>query len=531
MAAPGRTCGSGGAAAATAAIERQPENVATGRYDLIVIGGGIYGVALNLEAARRGYRSLLLERDDYGGATSWASLRIVHGGLRYLQSADLPRFFESVRERRWLLRHFPDLVRPLPCLMPLYDRGLRRPAVLRLALALNDLLSTQRNHGLRSAVRLPRGRIVDPRETAALFPKVDRSGLTGAALWHDAVMLSSERLIMEMLHWACACGSRALNYMEVEGLITEAGGVRGVAARDRVTGRPLRFQADRVVNAAGPWSRNLAERIDKDVPALFRPALAFNLLLDHPPVAEVAVAIEPKHPGSRTYFLLPWKGRIFAGTFHAAAPAGVTAPAVTDEQVARFLEDLNSAVPGLELASRYVLHVYGGLLPAQTEGDAEPARHEVIHDHGAHEGPRGLFSVSGVKFTTARCVAEKTLKLVFAERGVRRTLGVERPPPLVDLEDDTIRKARCLFDEPRTAKRVLAAMVQDEAVINLEDLLLRRIDSTDVVSDREATARRVRSLLTGVGVADARTASADDLRSGTDRRALECCQDIDGPHV
>ena len=229
MAAPGRTCGSGGAAAATAAIERQPENVATGRYDLIVIGGGIYGVALNLEAARRGYRSLLLERDDYGGATSWASLRIVHGGLRYLQSFDLPRFFESVRERRWLLRHFPDLVRPLPCLMPLYDRGLRRPAVLRLALALNDLLSTQRNHGLRSAVRLPRGRIVDPRETAALFPKVDRSGLTGAALWHDAVMLSSERLIMEMLHWACACGSRALNYMEGER--TDHRGRRGAGGR------------------------------------------------------------------------------------------------------------------------------------------------------------------------------------------------------------------------------------------------------------------------------------------------------------
>ena len=202
----------------TSAILRDPETAAGAHYDLIVVGGGIQGVAVLLDAARRGLKALLLERADYGGATSWANLRIVHGGLRHLQSLNMRRFRESVGERRWFLDHFPDLVRPLACLMPLYARGLRRPAVFRVALALNDLLSAR--HGVGTA-RLPRGRYIDAVETIRLFPQVDRAGLRGGALWYDAVMLSPERMVMEMLHWACACGGRALNYVAAQRLMLD----------------------------------------------------------------------------------------------------------------------------------------------------------------------------------------------------------------------------------------------------------------------------------------------------------------------
>jgi glycerol-3-phosphate dehydrogenase len=171
-------------------IERAIDQASGADHDLIVVGGGIYGIALTLEAARRGLSALLVERADYGGATSWANLRILHGGLRYLQSLDLVRFYQSVGERRWFLRHFPDLVRPLPCLMPLYGRGLKRPAVFRTALVLNDILSWRRNAGVTAAMHLPNGRLTSVAETAALFPAVERQGLQGGTLWHDAVMLS-----------------------------------------------------------------------------------------------------------------------------------------------------------------------------------------------------------------------------------------------------------------------------------------------------------------------------------------------------
>lgn len=116
-------------------IRRDPAAAAQESYDLIVIGGGIYGIALALESSRRGWRPLLLERGDFGGETSLNSLGIVHGGLRYLQSLDIIRFRESVAERRWFLAHFPDLVEPLKCLMPLYGGGLRRRSVIAAALS------------------------------------------------------------------------------------------------------------------------------------------------------------------------------------------------------------------------------------------------------------------------------------------------------------------------------------------------------------------------------------------------------------
>jgi glycerol-3-phosphate dehydrogenase len=124
-------------------ITRDPVGAVRGRYDLIVVGGGIYGVMILLEASRRRLNALLVERDDFGGQTSFNSLRIIHGGLRYLQTLDLHRFRESVSERQWFLRTFPDLIRPLPCLMPLHGDGLRRPPVLRAALAANDFLSSR----------------------------------------------------------------------------------------------------------------------------------------------------------------------------------------------------------------------------------------------------------------------------------------------------------------------------------------------------------------------------------------------------
>ena len=125
-------------------IRRDPVAVDRSHFDLVVIGGGVYGIALALEAARRRLGVLLVERRDFGGETSWNSLHIIHGGLRSLQTMDLHRFREMVTERRWWLQEFPDLVEPLPCLMPLYGRGLRRPGVLRIALRVTDLLSSGR---------------------------------------------------------------------------------------------------------------------------------------------------------------------------------------------------------------------------------------------------------------------------------------------------------------------------------------------------------------------------------------------------
>lgn len=477
---PTADSGSGGAR-----IPRRPAASASRQYDLVIVGGGIYGVALAFEAARRDYRPLLLERADFGGATSWSSLRIIHGGLRYLQSLDLSRFRESVAERRWFLRHFPDLVRPLPCLMPLYGYGFKRPSVFRLALACNDLLSLDRNRGLEARARLARGEVLSRPETLRVFPQARRHGLLGGALWWDAVMLSSERVLMELLGWACSCGATALNYVEVERVLVEHGRITGVEARDRATGRVHRYAGCRVVNATGPRARAFAERIDPAVPALFQPTLAFNLLIDRAPPAEAAVAVQPG-PEGQIYFVLPWKGRTLAGTFYVGLPQAVLEPTVGEDQVARFLGDLNAAVPGLDLAPEQVLQVYAGLLPGRRAGSAELAKRPVIHDHGSHGGPRGLYSISGVKFTTARRVAEDTLRAIFGRQLRQGVSATERPVPLLDLSaHDLLDTPTPPGGAPGTSEALMRHIAREEAVTNAEDLLLRRLDSTEALLDRK----------------------------------------------
>lgn len=451
-------------------IVRDPDAAAARDHDLIVVGGGIYGVCVALEAAQRGLRPLLVERDDFGGATSWSSLRIVHGGLRYLQKLDLHRFNESVPERRWFCRVLPDLVRPLTCLMPLYGDGLRKPWIFRIALAMNDWLSRTRNDGLREDSLLHGGRVISPDDLAELFPKVDARGLRGGGMWHDAYMQSSERVLIELLRWACGAGATALNYVEVTDLIREGDRVAGVEAVDGVTGRSLRLRAPRVITCGGPWSRPMSATFDREAPELIAPSLAFNLMLDRPSISPAAVAVTPRQPDARTYFVLPWKGKVFAGTCHLPWSGGLGAIGPDESQIAGFLDDLNAAIPGFGVTREHVMRVYAGIVPAVAEGSDKTSGRAVIVDHATRGGPRGLVSVSGVKYTTARLVAETALRAAYGDE-----LGPYDPTRITPPQGVAERFVDLDHRDDADAVRRLAA---EEAVVHVDDLLLRRVDLT-----------------------------------------------------
>lgn len=487
-------------------IHRDPRGATAERYDLIVVGGGVYGIALTLEAGRRGLRPLLLERADFGQHTSWNSLRILHGGLRYLQTADLRRFFESVRERRWFLTHFPTLVQPLPCTMPLYDRGLKRRSVLKHALRLNDSLCRSRIAGLSTAGILPDSRVLSPSETIERFPEVRRAQLKGAALWFDAVMPNSHRLLIEMLRWACRSGAVALNYVKAEELLTSSNRVEGVRARDRESGGHLDYRAPVVVNCAGPWVRSLARQFDRELPHLFRPSLAFNLLLDRAPPFATAVAVAPPSPGSSTYFLHPWKGRILAGTYHAPWSKGPDDGGPPESYLQQCLADLRAAIPDLDLHRDHVLRVYWGLLPAAAHGTARLATREVIHNHGRQSGPVGFYSVSGIKFTTARLVAEKALKQIY-HGALAKPEPVEAPTPANI--PDAVEFESLLDSAPQQAQTIVRRLVREEAVVSVEDLLHRRTDWGTFPDRGRRLASRVDDLLASCPLAPIRTAAAE----------------------
>lgn len=412
-------------------------------YDVIVVGAGIYGMTLTLEAARRGLRPLLVERADFGGACSLNSLRILHGGLRYLQSMDLPRFFESVRERNWFMENFRPLCRELPCLMPLYGKGLKRPVVFHMALGINNALS-------RSS-HFPDGRVLGVGETRKRFPTVRSERLKGSGLWYDGQILSPQRLHAELLHWAAERGATMLNYVDATGLATSGKKVRGLVTD---VGE---FKAPVIINAAGSWTREVASRLDRDRPELMTPSLTFNLLLDVTPPSDAAVAVQA---ASRVYFVTPHRaGVTFVGTVHHRYN-GSREP--TEEMIGEFLDDLNEAIPGWNVSRSNVIRVTAGVLPAKSADDPDMAHRSTFVTHDLE----GLFSTCGIKYTTARGFAVWTLDKILGKAATdasRPQIGHRaafvNPEAVMALGDDELRE-------------IMAA----ESVTRAEDLLERRTD-------------------------------------------------------
>jgi glycerol-3-phosphate dehydrogenase len=451
-------------------IDRDPRSAASSDYDAIVVGGGVHGCMALLQGALAGHRLLLLERDDFGGATSFNSLRIIHGGLRYLQTLDLPRFFESVGERRWLLRTYPDLIKPLPCLMPLYNEGLKRGSVMRVALALNDLLSAHRNAGVRADRRLPRGRLIPPDGVRALCPFVRPDNLAGGAVWHDACAPDSHRVIMETLRWAAACGGVALNYMEAGELELDGDRVCAVQACDRIGGRMHRFRSSVVINAAGPWCDEVLRSFGQ-AESVADFSIAWNILFDRAAPSDHAVALTPPGPGAQTYFMHPWKGRQLIGTGHRAWSGDAAGAKPADAFLDEFIADVNAAAPGLKLARSDILHVFSGLLPAAGPQSTELTNRPGIVDHGAQGGPKGLFSMVGIKFTTAR----KTALQMLQRCGLKTKRQHQAPAPPSGAAERC--KTPVLADGKLTPGELelVDSLTASESVCYLEDLVYRRL--------------------------------------------------------
>lgn len=453
------------------AIIRDPYQAASQPYDVIVVGGGIHGACLFWQAARAGLRPLLLERHDFGGQTSWNPLRILHGGLRYLQQADLPRFFQSISARRWFFQHFPQLVAPLPCVLPLYGHGARRPSILRAALQINDRLSAWRNRGVPHEVWIPDSRILTSAQVLAYSSVIPRERLMGGALWFDGLMRNPCRLLIEILRNGCRLGGTALNYCEVDEMETDGRTAVAICAQDRVAKRRHRYLGNHIFYCGGPSSPFPLPRV------LAPPALAINVLFDRAPWSEAAVGVSPQGRGN-TYFLLPLYGRLLAGTYHVGLDGTTGDPGHVDLEphVLAFVKELNAAVPALDLHTSDVLRVFSGIMPARRPGSPQPAGHPRIRVHRGRDGPRGLISVQGVKYTTAPLVARMALRAA----GYRINCGhrddfTESPPNI-------IRTDGSLHEFPSELMLVnpflenIRALVAQESVVYREDWLLRRTD-------------------------------------------------------
>lgn len=408
---------------------RDAAKLAKKKYDVLVIGGGITGACIAWDATLRGLRVALVERDDFGAATSANSLKTVHGGLRYLQDANLGQVRKMVRERQAFLRIAPHLVRPLPCLMPTYRKPLMRSKpVLGVAVKLNDLLSLDRNLGIDPARALPAGRILDRNGCLSQLKGIDDPEISGGVLWYDAQIHDSERMLLSFILSAVLRGADVVNYICITNVLREGHCVIGAEAEDRLTGQTLQIRARTVVNAAGAWVDEVLGEfgVDNDEPR-FRLSTAMNLVTRQIlPRPALAINSRYQHDSSngsersRILFIAPWREYSIVGTVHRPYSGRPDSDVVREQAIDAFLDEVNRAYPPAELTRNDVHHVHFGYLPAEDDttdvGEVKLVRSGQVTDH-AREGVEGLITAVGVKYTTARYLAEKTVDLAFEKLG------------------------------------------------------------------------------------------------------------------
>lgn len=406
------------------------------RFDVAIVGGGVYGACLARVLARAGASVALLERDDFGGAASHNSLKIVHGGLRYLQHLDVPRIRESLRAQRAWRIAAPHLVHPLRCLIPTYGWGTRGLAALAAGVVAFDTLAATRNRGVAGCARLPRGRFGRAGALATEQPALVTDEVTGYASWYDAQLADAGRVVWECVADALAHGAVALNHVAVTGLRVAGGRVHGVQAHDRLTGREYDVEARLTVNAAGPWARALLRGLG---PRAASPAGTWtrnmNVVTRRLLPGSTAIGAQSDRRSDaafghsrRLYFVTPWQDCSIVGTTHEPWSGDPDALTPSDADVARFLQEVNAALPAVALTPDDVRYVHVGLTPAE-DGEVRAKRTRVL-EHEREDGVAGLATVVGIKYTTAPVVAEALAARLFASLGRAPSRPIRFAAPL-----------------------------------------------------------------------------------------------------
>jgi len=391
---------------------RIPQDISSYPFDVIVIGAGINGAGIARDAAIRGLRVLLLDKEDISsGTTQWAT-RLIHGGLRYLQHYEFSLVRESLKDREELLRIAPHLARPLGFLVPIYEYMERGKLMIQLGMIAYDVLSMEKS--------LQRHHIFDREQTLEREPGLNPDGLKGAAFYYDAQSEYAERIAVENAISAREHGAVVLTYAEVKRLIVENGNVVGVEFEDALSGERYTGHAPVTVNVAGPWVDEVLggmERYGGSEERMIGGTKGSHLIVDpFPGAPKTALYVESREDG-RPYFIVPWNGRYLIGTTDTRYEGDLDYVVADDEEIDYLLDETNHVIPEANLTWDDILFTYSGVrpLPHQPEGaEGGVTRRHIVYDH-SEKDPKigGLVSIIGGKLTTYPTLSRETVDRVY----------------------------------------------------------------------------------------------------------------------
>ncbi len=474
-------------------------------FDVAIVGAGINGAGIARDAALRGLRVIILDKNDMCSGCSAISSRLIHGGLRYLEYGEVPLVYESLHERRFLRRTAPHLVAPLRICIPVYEGARRGPLLIRLGMIAYDLLSWRKN--------VPWHEMLSLAESREAEPGLATEGLRAMARYYDAQVTFAERLVLENLLAARAAGAEVRTHAEVSGIDVENGAVAGLRYRTPDDGEAS-VAVKAIVNAAGPWVDRVLDVAPAGARRLIGGTKGSHIIVGRFDGAPADAFYVEAAADGRPFFIIPWHDQYLIGTTDIRYDGDLDHIRASDPEIDYLLAETNRVFPGARLARADIHYAYAGVrpLPYQEEGpESAITRRHIIKEN--RDVASGLVSIIGGKLTTYRNLAEQTVDKLGELLGRRlppcRTRNTELPgawgidrarSALEDIEalspagiDRLLgvyggrsaalaalcREAPALARTLDSAGRVLAAEVpfamREEFAMNLDDIVFRRM--------------------------------------------------------
>lgn len=437
-----------------------------GTWDVIIIGGGASGLGAAVDAAARGYRTLLLERGDYACGTSSRSTKLIHGGVRYLRQGDLALVRHALIERRRLLANAPHLVHALPFVIPAASRW--QQWFYASGLKLYDLLA--------GASNLTPSCLLDRSQTLAALPTLNGARLAGGIQYWDA-QFDDARLAIALMRTASELGATCLNYCPVDGLLSEAGRVAGVSAHDAESGERFTLPARVVINATGVYADAVRRQENPAAPALLTPSQGIHLVVDAGFLPGTAALMIPETADGRVMFAIPWQGKVLLGTTDTPRGDLPEEPRPLAGEI-DFLLDTAAGVLARPPRRADIRSVFAGLRPLLHPESADAgSTASLSREHAVLVSPGGLVTVAGGKWTTYRLMAEQVIDRAVDVGGLAPVACTTAGLPLFKAdagEFDLPGGDRRLHPDLALDEAGVRHAIRHEAACTVDDILARR---------------------------------------------------------
>ena len=468
-------------------FKQQIGNTASVVWDIIVIGGGATGLGVAMDAAQRGFRTLLLEQSDFAKGTSSRSTKLVHGGVRYLAQGDVGLVKEALHERGLLLANAPHLAHDQEFIIPYYKWW--QGPFYGIGLKLYDLLSGR--------LSLGPSKVIGREAVISALPAIRRAKLKGGIVYHDG-QFDDSRLAINIAQTAAEKGAVLLNYFKVNGLQKNGTGkINGVIATDIETGQSYQLQAKAVINATGVFADEVLQMDEPGARPTIRPSQGVHLVLDAEFLNSTSALMIPKTADGRVLFALPWHGKVLVGTTDTPLNEHSLEPQALEAEI-NFI--LQTAAGYLQKAPTRadVLSVYAGLRPLAAPQKDTDSTKEISRSHKIIVANSGLITITGGKWTTFRKMAEDTVDMAISTSGLAAIpCGTEalhihgyttaKPAPVpLDVYGSDAPQLEALINTRPDLKEPLSARlpyvkaqviwaVQQEMARTVDDVLSRRL--------------------------------------------------------